>query len=86
MLHFAIQLRGARLDVYVSDTLVFNMPVELCLELMAPVCANGMNPERELLDKVINKVTCVRLVVSRINLEGAYPRRIIDSSVLIPFN
>ena len=69
-----------------SDTLVFNMPMELRLELMAPVCANGMDPERELLNKVINEVTGVGLVVSRVNLEGAHPCRIIDSGVLIPLD
>ena len=62
------------------------MPVELRLELMAPVCADRMDPEGELLDKVIDEVTCVSLVVSRVNFEGTYPRRIIDCSVLIPFD
>ena len=69
-----------------SDTLVFNMPMELGLELMAPVCANGMDPEGELLDKVINEVTCISLVVTWIDLESAHPRRIIDSGVLIPLD
>ena len=69
-----------------SDTLVFNVPVELRLELMAPVRADRVNPEGELLDKVINEVTGVGLVVSRVNLEGAHPGRIIDSGVLIPLD
>ncbi len=56
-----------------SDTLVFNVPVELRLELMAPVCANGMDPEGELLDKVINEVTCIRLIVSGENLRARTP-------------
>ena len=65
-----------------SDSFVFNMPVELSLEFMAPVCANGMDPERKLLDKVINDITCVRLVVPGINFESAYPRCINDISTL----
>ena len=69
-----------------SDTLVFYVPMKLRLELMAPVCANGMDPEGELLDKVIDEVTCISLVVAGIYLESAYPRRIIDSCVLIPLD
>jgi hypothetical protein len=69
-----------------SDTFVFNMPVELRLKLMTPVCADGMDSERELLDKVINEITGIRLVVSRLNFKGAHPRRIIDGSVLIPLD
>jgi len=34
-LHFAIELRRAGLDVGVPDALVFNIPVEFSLELMA---------------------------------------------------
>jgi len=70
----------------VSDTLVFNVPVELRLELMAPVRADRVNPEGELLDKVINEVTGISLVMTGVDLESAYPRRIIDCSVLIPFD
>ncbi len=69
-----------------SDTLVLNMPVELCLELMAPVCADGVDPEGELLDKVINEVTRIRLVMSGVDFEGAYPGRIVDRGVLIPLD
>jgi len=70
----------------VSDTLIFNVPVELRLELMAPVRAECVNPEGELLDKVVNEVTGISLVVTGVDLESAYPRRIIDCSVLIPFD
>jgi len=51
-----------------SDTLVFNVPVDLRLELMTPVSANGMDPEGELLNKVTNKVTGIHLVVTKIDL------------------
>ena len=69
-----------------SDTLVFNVPVELRLELMAPVRADRVNPEGELLDKVINEVTGISLVVTGVDLESAYPRRVIDCSLLKGLN
>ena len=59
-----------------SDTLVFNVPVELRLELMAPVRADRVNPEGELLDEVINEVTGISLVVTGVDLESAYPRHL----------
>jgi len=46
-LHFAIELRRAGLDVGVPDALVFNIPVEFSLELMAVVSPDFFDPEGE---------------------------------------
>ena len=51
---------------------------------MRPVEVIKVFPLSQLLNKVINEVTGVGLVVSRVNLEGAHLCRIIDSGVLIP--
>ena len=47
--------------------------------------ADRVDPKGELLNKVINEVTGIRLVVPGVDFEGAYPSRIVDRGVLIPF-
>ena len=69
-----------------SDALVLKVPVELRLELMASVSADGVDPEGELLDKVINEITGVRLIVSWVNFEGEHPRRVVDCGILVPLD
>ena len=55
-LHLSIELGRAAFDVTVSDTEIFNMPMEIGLELVAIVCPNFSNAKRELFDDVINEV------------------------------
>lgn len=44
----AVQLRGSALDIGMSDALIFNMPMELSLELMAVISPDFLDAEREL--------------------------------------
>ena len=50
-----------RLDVDVLNALIGQMPMELRLELVATVGPDGVNPERELLDHVVEEVDGVLL-------------------------
>ena len=65
--HLAIQLRRARLDVDMTNALVLDMPVEFCLEFMPSVCSDFPNSEGKFFDDVIDKITGVFLVVTRID-------------------
>ena len=56
MAHFAVELRTARLEINMSDSLVLDMPVELGLELMTIVGPYLLDSEGEFFDDVINKV------------------------------
>ncbi len=61
-----------------------DMPVEERLELVAAVGSDGLDPEGELLDDVIDEVDGVGLRVTPVDLQRPNPRRIIDGRVLIP--
>jgi len=65
--HLSIQLRRARLDVDMTDALVLDMPMEFRLEFMAPVCPDFAYSERKLFDDVIDKITGIFLVVTRLD-------------------
>ena len=65
--HLAIQLRRARLDVDMTDALVLDVLMKFGLELMPSVCADLSYSERKLFDDVIDKITGVFLVVTRID-------------------
>ena len=45
---------------------VLNMPVELRLELMTPVCSYSVNTKRKFLNHVIDKIDGVLLVVTQV--------------------
>ncbi len=56
------------------------------LELVAAVCADGLDPERELLDDafdVVDEIDGVGLGVTLVDLQCADPRRIVDRGVLV---
>jgi hypothetical protein len=55
-INFAIQLRGAAFDIGMSDTQIFDVPMELGLELVAIVGSYFAYTEGELVDDVIDKV------------------------------
>lgn len=81
-LDLAVQLRGTALDVGMADALVFDVPVELGLELMAIVGPDFFDPERELFNDVIDEVVSVGLRVFVVDLEGPDTRCVINSSIL----
>ena len=37
-------------DVDVTDAFIFHMPMKLCLEFVAIICANSLNAKRKLLN------------------------------------
>ena len=62
-LDLTLELRWAWLDEGVPDALIFDMPVELGLELMTIVGADLPDPEGELLEDKVDVVDGVRLGV-----------------------
>ena len=64
-LYLTVQLRRSAFDVGMADALIFDVPVELCLELMAVIGSDLFDAERELFDDVIDKVDRVGLCVCR---------------------
>ena len=82
-LDLAVELRRARLDdMHVADAFVFDMPMEQSLELMAPICANGMDAKRKLIDHVIYEINGVVLSMTSVDLQSPDPGGIIYGSVL----
>ena len=82
-LDLTVKLRTSRLDVNMSDPLVFDMPVELGLPLMAAVGAKGLDAEGKLLDDVVGEMDRVLLRMALVDLQRPYPSRIIDSCILV---
>ena len=78
----AVELRRAAFDVGVPNAEVFDMPMELGLELVAVICPNFTDAKRELLDNVINEVDRACLRVFLINLESTYSGCVINGSEL----
>ena len=83
-LYLTVQLRRSAFDVGMADALIFDVPVELCLELMAVIGSDLFDAERELFDDVIDKVDRVGLCVLILDLERPDACRVIDSGILEP--
>jgi hypothetical protein len=83
-LDLSVQLRRSWFDVDMFHPLVCYMPMKERLELVATVGSDRLDPERELVDDVVDEADCVGLCVTLVDLQCAYPRRIIDRGVLIP--
>ena len=49
---FAIELRGTSFDLGVPDPEIFNMPMEVGLELLTFICADFANAEWELVQNL----------------------------------
>lgn len=81
-LYLTVQLRCSAFDVGMADALIFDLPVELGLELMAVIGSDLFDAERELFDDAINKVDRVGLCVFVVNLERPDTRSVINSSIL----
>ena len=50
-LNFAIKLGGARFDIYMSDSFVFNVPVKERLEFMTPIGTHGVYAKHTIANK-----------------------------------
>jgi hypothetical protein len=81
-LDLAIELRRSRFNVHMSNTLVFDVPVEQCLELMTSIGSNRVDAERELLYHVIDKINSVFLCMLPVDLESPDASGIVDCRVL----
>lgn len=68
------------------DSLVFNVPMELSLELMPLICANGVNSKRKFFNDMVYKTASVQLIMSSINLECSDTSRIVYLCILISLN
>jgi hypothetical protein len=66
-----------------ANALIFDMPVELCLELVAVVCPHFANPEGEPGDNVVDEGDRIGLGVPIVDLERPDAGRIIDRGVLV---
>ena len=60
---FAIELRGAGLDINMPNPLVFDMPVEQSLKFMSSIGMYLLDTERERVDDMIDKMNCIFLGV-----------------------
>lgn len=66
------------------DPKIFDMPVELGLELVAVIRPNFSNAKRKLFDDVVNEVDRICLCVLFIYFKRSNTRCIIDCSILKP--
>ena len=85
-LNLPVELRRSCLDVDVLHAQVSHVPVEERLELVAAIGADRSDPERELLDHVVDEVDRIRLSVAVIDLECTNSRGVVDRRVLITPN
>jgi len=81
---FAVELGCTPFDVGMPDPEIFDMPMELCLELVTVVGSHFANAEWKLFDDVVNEVDRVCLRVLLVDLEGANSGCIVDRCVLEP--
>ncbi len=67
-LDLAVELRCPRFDIRMSDTQIFNMPMELRLEFMTTIGSDLLDSKRELGNDVVNKSDCVLLRMTLVDL------------------
>jgi hypothetical protein len=75
-------LGRAAFDIHAADTEVFDMPMELGLELMTIIGSDFSYPEWELGDDVIDKVLSVSLDMPLLDFERANAGRVINGGIL----
>lgn len=67
--------------------MIFNMPMKFRLPLMTPIRSDGMDPKRELLGCVVNKLDSkldsIFLIVPLVYLQCSDSRGIVNCSVLV---
>jgi hypothetical protein len=79
-----VQIIGQfRFDTGVTDALVFNVPMELCLELVTIVGSDFAIAKGKLFDDVVDKRDRASLVVTLVDFEGPDTGRVVNSGVLI---
>jgi hypothetical protein len=66
----------------VPHTLILDTPIKLGLKLMASVCFDRMDTEREFLNHIINKLNGILLIVTRVDLHRPDPGGVINSRIL----
>ena len=67
-LDLAVELRRPRFDIRVSNTQIFNVPMELCLEFVTTIGSDLLDTKRKLGNDVINKGNRVLLCMTIVNL------------------
>jgi hypothetical protein len=80
--YFSVEFGRAAFDKCAADTAVFDMPVELGLELMTIIGSDFSYPEWELVDDVIDKVLSVSLGMLLVDLERADAGGVINGGIL----
>lgn len=81
-LHLAVEPWSPGLDVDMPYSQILDMPVELGLKLVAIVGPDGMDPEGEFLDHMINKLDCCLLIMVLIDLPSPYANGIVYGRIL----
>ncbi len=67
-LDLAVKLRRSRFDISMSDAQVFDMPMELRLELVAAIGSDLLDAKWKFGDDVINKINSVLLRMTLVDL------------------
>jgi len=79
---FSVELWRSRFNIYVPHALILDMPMKLGLKLMASVCSDRMDTEREFLNHIINKLNGILLIVTWVDFHRPDPGGIINSRIL----
>ena len=79
---FSVELWRSRFNVYVPHTLILDMPMKLSLKLMASICSDRMDTEREFLNHIINKFNGILLIVTWVDFQRPDPGSIIYGRIL----
>lgn len=81
-LNFTIELWSAAFDIGMSNAKIFDVPMELGLELMAIIGSDLTNAEREFFNDVVDEVDGIGIGMLFVDFQSTNPRRVIDGSVL----
>ena len=65
-----------------ANTVVLDMPVEFCLEVMIVVCSDLANAKREAFDNLVDKIDGVGVSLFLVDLECPHPGGVIDGREL----
>jgi hypothetical protein len=84
-LDFPVQAWSPGFNIDMPDAEIMQMPMEVSLELIPVVCANGMDPEGKPGNNIIDKSDGITLGVSIIDFQGTDSRRIVDGRILESF-
>ena len=82
-LDFAVQARGSRSDLDVSDAYVDQVPVERRAEFLTVVRLDLLDLERQFREDVIDELDRDLLIVARIGAQDQQSRAVIDCGVLV---